>query len=215
MAFTVSLTRTVKKREVLPVSTRTSLPSSPAISPMLCAPRQSVGAEKSHADPLLELEDDELDEDDEDELDEDAPEDEEPVDELDDVDEELVVGTPPVPTMEPPAPPESVSRVLPLAHAAIAMETPAAHARSVVVGRTASTLRLASDGAKRTRRCTADGAPLSVRGTQIPVPPSKVSVRLCACVMRLPGGTLCVTQTLPPMLDPRPMVMRPRMVAPA
>ena len=30
-----------------------------------------------------------------------------------------------------------------------------------------------------------------------------------------PGGTEWVSQTLPPMLEPRPMVMRPRMVAPA
>lgn len=30
--------------------------------------------------------------------------------------------------------------------------------------------------------------------------------------MTLPGGTLCVSQTLPPMLDPLPMVMRPSSV---
>ena len=30
-----------------------------------------------------------------------------------------------------------------------------------------------------------------------------------------PGGTLRVSHTLPPMDEPRPMVMRPRMVAPA
>ncbi len=33
--------------------------------------------------------------------------------------------------------------------------------------------------------------------------------------MLLPGGTLRVTQTLPPMIEPRPIVMRPRIVAPA
>ena len=35
------------------------------------------------------------------------------------------------------------------------------------------------------------------------------------CDTVLPGGTLRVSQTLPPMLDPRPIVMRPRIVAPA
>jgi hypothetical protein len=33
--------------------------------------------------------------------------------------------------------------------------------------------------------------------------------------MRLPGGTLSVNQTLPPIDEPRPIVMRPRIVAPA
>ena len=36
-----------------------------------------------------------------------------------------------------------------------------------------------------------------------------------AWVMLLPGGTLCVSQTLPPIDEPLPMVMRPRTVAPA
>ena len=40
-------------------------------------------------------------------------------------------------------------------------------------------------------------------------------LRSCACVIWLLGGTLCVSHTLPPMVDPRPIVMRPRMVAPA
>ena len=40
-------------------------------------------------------------------------------------------------------------------------------------------------------------------------------VRVCAWVMLLPGGTLCVSQTLPPIDELRPTVMRPRMVAPA
>ena len=31
----------------------------------------------------------------------------------------------------------------------------------------------------------------------------------------LPAGTPCVSQTLPPMVEPRPMTTRPRMVAPA
>ena len=30
----------------------------------------------------------------------------------------------------------------------------------------------------------------------------------------LPGGTLCVSHTFPPMREPRPMVIRPRTVAP-
>ena len=40
---------------------------------------------------------------------------------------------------------------------------------------------------------------------------------LCAfaCVMLLPGGTLCVSQTLPPIDEPLPMVILPRTVAPA
>jgi hypothetical protein len=37
--------------------------------------------------------------------------------------------------------------------------------------------------------------------------------RVCAWAMRLPGGTLRVSQTLPPMVEPRPIVTRPRMVA--
>ena len=36
-----------------------------------------------------------------------------------------------------------------------------------------------------------------------------------ACVTRLPGGTPWVSQTLPPMEEPFPMVTRPRIVAPA
>ena len=48
----------------------------------------------------------------------------------------------------------------------------------------------------------------------MPAPPSNTSLRTCACVMLLPGGTLRVSQTLPPMVEPRPMVMRPRIVAP-
>jgi MFS family permease len=48
---------------------------------------------------------------------------------------------------------------------------------------------------------------------QIECPPSFAWV--LACVMRLPGGTLSVSQTLPPIDEPRPIVMRPRIVAPA
>ncbi|MNH36882.1 hypothetical protein D3C79_977220 [compost metagenome] len=36
-----------------------------------------------------------------------------------------------------------------------------------------------------------------------------------AWVRLLPGATLRVSQTLPPMVEPLPMVIRPRMVAPA
>jgi hypothetical protein len=50
---------------------------------------------------------------------------------------------------------------------------------------------------------------------QIPAPLSNSSLRTCAWLMTLPGGTLRVSQTLPPMLEPRPMVMRPNIVAPA
>ena len=42
-----------------------------------------------------------------------------------------------------------------------------------------------------------------------------ISCRLLACVTLLPGGTLRVSHTLPPMVDPRPMVTRPSTVAPA
>ena len=45
--------------------------------------------------------------------------------------------------------------------------------------------------------------------------PSNASLRTCACEMLLPGRTLRVSHTLPPMIDPRPIVTRPRMVAPA
>lgn len=50
---------------------------------------------------------------------------------------------------------------------------------------------------------------------QIPAPLSNRSLRTCAWLMTLPGGTPRVSQTLPPMLEPRPMVIRPRIVAPA
>lgn len=33
------------------------------------------------------------------------------------------------------------------------------------------------------------------------------------CTMRAPAGTLSVTQMFPPMVAPRPMVMRPKIVA--
>ncbi len=36
-----------------------------------------------------------------------------------------------------------------------------------------------------------------------------------AWLSRLPGGTSCVSQTLPPISDPAPIVTRPRIVAPA
>jgi hypothetical protein len=44
-------------------------------------------------------------------------------------------------------------------------------------------------------------------------PPSIACVLVC--VMRLPDGTLSVNQTVPPIDEPRPIVMRPRIVAPA
>lgn len=58
-------------------------------------------------------------------------------------------------------------------------------------------------------------APVVPACVQIPEPPSNTSSRSGAWLMKLPAGTLRVSQTLPPMLEPRPMVMRPRMVAPA
>jgi hypothetical protein len=39
--------------------------------------------------------------------------------------------------------------------------------------------------------------------------------RAVACVTTLFAGTSFVSQTLPPIVDPRPIVIRPRMVAPA
>ncbi len=36
-----------------------------------------------------------------------------------------------------------------------------------------------------------------------------------ACVIFAPAGTLRVSHTLPPMVEPLPMVIRPRIVAPA
>lgn len=42
-----------------------------------------------------------------------------------------------------------------------------------------------------------------------------MSLTRLAWVTLLPGGTLRVSQTLPPMVEPLPMVTRPRMVAPA
>lgn len=49
----------------------------------------------------------------------------------------------------------------------------------------------------------------------MPLPSSRISFLAKACVTMLPGGTLCVSQTLPPIEEPRPIVIRPRMVAPA
>ena len=50
----------------------------------------------------------------------------------------------------------------------------------------------------------------------VPPPPSSTrSSRAIACAMRLPGGTLRVSQTLPPIDAPRPIVTRPSTVAPA
>lgn len=39
--------------------------------------------------------------------------------------------------------------------------------------------------------------------------------RTFPCATLVPGGTLCVSHTLPPITDPRPIVTRPRIVAPA
>jgi hypothetical protein len=55
----------------------------------------------------------------------------------------------------------------------------------------------------------------SPRHDQIPAPPSNDSRSAFACVIVLPGGTLRVSQTLPPIYEPLPIVTRPRMVAPA
>ena len=43
------------------------------------------------------------------------------------------------------------------------------------------------------------------------LPPS----RTLPCATLVPGGTLCVSHTLPPITEPRPIVTRPRIVAPA
>ena len=53
------------------------------------------------------------------------------------------------------------------------------------------------------------------RDDQPPSPQSGMSLTKLAWVTLLPGATLRVSQTLPPMVDPLPMVMRPRIVAPA
>ena len=50
---------------------------------------------------------------------------------------------------------------------------------------------------------------------QIPEPPTKSSLRSLACEILLSGGQLRVSQTFPPITEPLPIVMRPRMVAPA
>ncbi|MNT00882.1 hypothetical protein D3C72_1353280 [compost metagenome] len=52
-------------------------------------------------------------------------------------------------------------------------------------------------------------------GVQPPSPQSGMSLTRLACVTLLPGATLRVSQTLPPMVDPLPIVTRPRIVAPA
>lgn len=49
----------------------------------------------------------------------------------------------------------------------------------------------------------------------IPPPSMKSSLRDWACVTRLPGPTSLVSQTLPPMIEPRPIRILPRIVAPA
>ena len=71
--------------------------------------------------------------------------------------------------------------------------------------------RASPSRAARQRFWTADRLSIG----QIPAPSSKVSLRACACVTLLPGGTSRVSQTLPPIDEPRPIVTRPRMVAPA
>lgn len=43
------------------------------------------------------------------------------------------------------------------------------------------------------------------------LPPS----RTLPCATLVPAGTLCVSHTLPPITEPRPIVTRPRIVAPA
>ena len=42
-----------------------------------------------------------------------------------------------------------------------------------------------------------------------------ILLRTDACVTKLLGGTSSVNQTLPPMVEPIPTTMRPRMGAPA
>lgn len=44
--------------------------------------------------------------------------------------------------------------------------------------------------------------PYAFRPFQIPAPPSNASLCALACVTRLPGGTLRVSHTLPPMVEP-------------
>lgn len=70
-------------------------------------------------------------------------------------------------------------------------------------------LRCDQIGTRPLRRHLSDGGRLPVLQS-----PSS-SFRELAWVMLLSGGTLWVSQTLPPMLEPRPIVTRPRIVAPA
>lgn len=76
----------------------------------------------------------------------------------------------------------------------------------------AALLRLQSD---RPGSITRSAAAPDRRRAYMPPPSSKDSLRALACVTLVSGGTLCVSQTLPPMDEPRPMVIRPRTVAPA
>jgi len=46
-------------------------------------------------------------------------------------------------------------------------------------------------------------------------PWGRIQPRSLPWVIALPGATLRVSQTLPPMVEPLPMVIRPRIVAPA
>lgn len=69
---------------------------------------------------------------------------------------------------------------------------------------------------RRAGRCV--GCRATARGPARPprygfsaLPPS----RTLPCATLVPGGTLCVSHTLPPITEPRPIVTRPRMVAPA
>ena len=52
-------------------------------------------------------------------------------------------------------------------------------------------------------------------GYALPISDSSVGWAESFCTSFVPAGTSFVTQTLPPMIEPLPMVMRPRMVAPA
>lgn len=51
--------------------------------------------------------------------------------------------------------------------------------------------------------------------SQIPPPSSNASLRTSAWVTMLPAGTSRVSHTFPPIVEPRPIVTRPRIVAPA
>ena len=93
------------------------------------------------------------------------------------------------------------------------------HEQSAALAQVVSVFKLDAagslSGAVNRRRRTCSGFNTGRRMRPVAAPDRTSTLRICAWVTLLPGSTLCVSQTLPPIVDPAPTVMRPKMVAPA